>query len=131
MRLLFFGTYHDLFNLREVVDGVDVQSENAERLQRGQLLWDDLRGIEDVESKGGGLVLVDHLDIELPFREIARLNGIPEILAVIVGVLPSDVLSFIPDKTGLALLGLEVPLDKFRLALVCNQAIGVYAETVL
>lgn len=105
-------SYHDLLNFSKVVDGVDIQSQDSKRLQRSKLLGNDLSRVQDVKTKGGGLVLVNDLDVELPLGEVPRLDGIPEVLAVKVGVLARDVLSLIPDQAGLALLGLEVPLDQ-------------------
>ena len=125
------GLEHDLLDLGEVVGGIDVEPQHAERLQGRQLLRDDLGGVQDVEAKGRGLVLVDNLDVELPLGEVPRLDGVPEILAVVVGVLAGDVLGLVPDKAGPALLRLEVPLDQLRLAIVGDEAIRVDAKTIL
>lgn len=60
------GLEHDLLRLGEVVPGVPVEAHLSELPQRGDLLGDDLGGVEEVESKGLRLVLVDDLNAELP-----------------------------------------------------------------
>lgn len=113
-------TYHNLLDLGKVVHRVGVQSEDTKRLEGGELLRDDLSRVQDVEAKSLGLLLVDDLHIELPLGEVTRVDGVPEILTVEIGILASNVLRLIPYKASLALLGLEVPLDKLGLPLVSD-----------
>lgn len=96
----------------KVVDRVGIKSKYTQGLQRSEFLGDDLGRIQNIEVKAGGLVLIDDLDAELPLREVARFDGIPEILSVKVRILARDMLSLVPDQTGFTLLGLEVPLDE-------------------
>jgi hypothetical protein len=125
------GLEHDLLRLGEVVGGVAIQLHQAQLRDRHKLLGDDLGGVQQVEAECQRLVLVDNLDAKLPLRAVARLDGIPEILAVEVGVLARNDLRLLPDKTGLALARLPVPLDKLRRAVLLYETVGVDAEAIL
>lgn len=50
---------------------------------------------------------------------------------MIVGILASNVLCFIPDQTGLALLGLPMPFYEFSVSLFVYQSESVDAVAVL
>lgn len=122
---------HDLLNLSEVVDRVGIELQHTERLQRGELLGDDLGRVEDIKVEARSLLLVDDLDVELPLREVARVDGVPQVLTVEVRVLARGVQGLVPDQASLALLSLEVPLDELGLALVGDETVGVHTEAIL
>lgn len=124
-------SYHDLLRLSKVVARVPVQPHLANLLQRDELLGDDLGGVQDVNAEVEGLVLIDDLHVQLPFGVVALLDGLPEVLAVEVGVRAGGDLGLFPDEAGLAKRGLPVELDELRLALVVDKAVGVDAEAVL
>jgi hypothetical protein len=125
------GLEHDLLRLGEVVGGVSIQLHQTQLRDGHKLLGNDLGGVQQVEVERQRLVLVDNLDAKLPLGAIARLDGIPEILTVEVGVLARNDLRLLPDKTGLALAGLPVPLDKLRRAVFLYKAVCVDAEAIL
>ena len=100
-------------------------------MKRRELLGNDLGRVHDIESEAEGLALLDDLDVELPFRVFTRLDGVKEILAVKVRILACDMLGFVPNQAGLALLGLPVPLDEFGIAVVGDKAECVDSEPVL
>lgn len=124
-------THHNLLRLGKVVDGVHVQLHDSDLAQRRKLLGDDLGGVEHVEAELQSLLLVDGLHIELPLGKVARLDGVPKILAMEVGILSCNVLRLVPDQAGLALLRLPVPLDELGFALVVDEAKGMNTEAVL
>jgi hypothetical protein len=128
---LVSATYHDLLSLGKVIDGICIQSQHTKRIERGILLWDDLGRVKNVESEGESLVFVENLDVELPLWIVARLNGVPEILSVEVGILASNVLGFVPDQAGFPLLGLPVPFDKLALSFVVYKSKRVDSMAVL
>lgn len=125
------ATDHDLLSLGEVVRGVLIQSQNSQRVQRGKLLRNDLGRVQNIESEFESLVFLDNLSIELPLRVVPRGDGVPEIRTVIVRVLSGDMLSLVPHQTGLALLGLPVPLDELRATVVGHETECVNTKAVL
>lgn len=66
-----------------------VQRKLGHWLQGIVLVWPNLRHIEDVPAVALGLLGVHDLEIQRPCRVIALLNGVVEILDVIVGRLTS------------------------------------------
>lgn len=125
------GLEHDLLRLGKEVGGVAVQLQHSQLGKRNELLGDNLGRIEQVKAKGLCLLFVDDLDCQLPGRAVARLDGIPEVLAVKVWILASHDLCFFPDQAGLALERLEVPLDELGGAIILYESVGVDTETVL
>lgn len=124
-------TDHDLLSLSKVVGRILIQPHNSQGMQRGKLLGDDLGRVQDIEAKLQRLVLVNDLSVELPLWIVPRSNRIPEIRAMVVGVLASNVLRLVPDQTCFALLGLPVPLDELRATFVRDEAKSVNTKTVL
>ena len=123
--------HHNLFGLSKVIHRVRIELHDSNRLQRSVFLWDDLRGVENIESESECLIFLDDLHGKLPFRAIAGLDGVPEVVPVKVRILASDVLCFIPYQTSLSLLRLPVPFDQFGITLVGDEAECVDAKTVL
>lgn len=125
------ATYHDLLRLGKVVARVPVQPHLANLLERDELLGDDLGGVEDVDAEIKGLLLVDDLHVQLPLGVVALLDGVPEVLAVEIGVPASGGLGLLPNEAGLSKRGLPVELYELGLALVVDEAVSVDAEAVL
>nr|BFE77947.1 hypothetical protein GCM10020093_005480 [Planobispora longispora] len=77
----------DLLGLGEEVVRVAVEHQAPDRLDRDQLLRDDLRGVEQVEVEGVLVLLGHELHAELPLGEVPGLDRLPQVLPVEVGVL--------------------------------------------
>lgn len=108
-----------------------VQLHNPNGLQRSTLFGNDLGGIKNIESISENILFLDDLDIELPLRPVSRLDCFPEVVAVIVCILARDVLSFVPNKAGLALLSLPMPFDELRVSVFCYKTESVDAKSIL
>jgi hypothetical protein len=80
-------------------------------------LGDELGRVEDVEVEAVGELLVEELDAEVPLREIAGLDRVPQVAAVEVRIGAVDLDRLVPDHRLHALLRLPVELDEGRLAL--------------
>src|SRR3546814_16493770 len=64
-----------------IVDAA-VEHQPSDPPHRQHLLRDDLGRIEDVEVEPVGEILVEELQAEFPFREVAHLDRIPQVAAV-------------------------------------------------
>ena len=84
---------------------------------RQHLLGDELGGVEHVEVEAVGELLVEELHAELPFGEVARVDRVPQVAAVEVGIGAVDLDRLVPDHRLHAQLGLPVELDEGGLAL--------------
>ena len=124
------GLEGDLLGLGEVVGRVAVEGHLAENLEGSELLRKELGRVKEVKAVSLGLLLIDKLNGELPRGGVARLDGFPEISTVEISVLAGEDLGLLPDESGLALLGLPVPLDELRLAVLGHQAEGVHTEAI-
>ena len=91
-------------------------------------LGDQLGGVEHVEVEVVGEVLVEQLQPQLPFREIAGLDRVPQIAAMEVGIGAVDLDRLVPDHRLQAELRLPVELDEGRFVLGVDQAEGVDAK---
>ena len=125
------GVEHDLLDLGEEVRRVGVQGQQADRLHGGELLGDQLGGVEQVDA-GEHLVLgvVEDLDAQLPLREVTALDGVVQVAALEVGVAAHDELRLLPEGGVDAGLGLPVPLDQLGRARLVDDAEGVDAEAL-
>ena len=65
------GHERDLLGLGEEIVGHAVEHQAADRDRRQQFLRDELGRIEHVELELVGEVLVEQLELQFPFREIA------------------------------------------------------------
>ena len=124
------GLEGDLLGLGEVVGRVAVEGHLTENLKGSELLGKELGRVKEVKAVSLGLLLIDELNGELPRGGVAGLDGVPEISTVEISVLAGEDLSLLPDESGLALLGLPVPLDELGLAVLGHQAEGVHTETI-
>ena len=110
------GAERDLLGLGEEVVDRAVEHEPADAAHRHQLLGDDLGGVEHVEVELVGEVVVEELHAELPLREVAAVDGVPQVAAVEVGVGAVDLDGLVPHHRLHAELRLPVELDERRLA---------------
>ena len=69
-----------------------------------------------VKRKPAGLALGEQLHRELPFREIAGLDGFEKVAPVEVGVGASDLAGFVPQRGLKPQLGPPMELDKGRIS---------------
>ncbi len=122
------GGEGDLLGLGEVVVDVAVEDHPADDAQRQDFFGDELGGVEDVEVEAVGEVFVEELNAELPLREVAGFDGVPEIAAMEVGIGAGDLEGFVPDDRGHAELRAPVELDVGGLAFFVDEAEGVDAE---
>ena len=94
--------------------GVAVQRHRADRAQREVVLRPGLGVVERVEVELRVLVVVHELDVEVPLREVAALDGVVEVLGV-----DAELLALRDRGVGLgpgldALLRQPVVLDQLR-----------------
>ena len=119
-----------LLGLGEEVVGVSVQHHAADDPQRMILFRDQLGRIENIERQGVRLGLVQQLDGELPFREVALIDGLEQIAPMIVRVGPGDLDRLVPAGGLGPQPGTPVELDEGRLPLGVDQPEGVDAEAL-
>ena len=85
------GGEGDLFDFGEVVDGVLVEGEFADFGQWELLLWPDVGEVENVDLLGlpqvFGFFGGHRLDGDIPFGELAALDGFVEVFLRVVGAL--------------------------------------------
>ena len=73
--------------------------------------------IKNIEMEFVGKSIVEQLNLQLPFREIAGFNRFPQISAVKIWIGAINLNRFVPDHRLQAKLGLPVKFDKGRLLL--------------
>src|SRR5579872_5947502 len=71
------GAERDLLSLREEVVDAAVKNHPPDLANRHFLFGNDLGRVENVESKSVGEFLIEQLQAQLPFGEIAGLDGLP------------------------------------------------------
>ena len=118
----------DLLGLGEVVVRVTVQHHLADRHHRHQRFGDQLGRIEDIEVEAVLVLLLDHLDAQLPLQRRAALDVIPHHAAVEVRVTSPQLLGFIPDQRAGTGHRLPVELDEARHAFTVDQTEGMHTE---
>jgi hypothetical protein len=124
------GAKCNLLGLGEKLIGVLVQLELTDVSDGNQLLGPYLSGVKDVELEVVLLGLGNDLNTELPLGVGAAVDSHPQVLAVEVWILTSDLKSLVPDEAVYTELGSEVELDKVPLALVVDECVGVDTETL-
>jgi hypothetical protein len=80
----------------EIVDTA-IQHESTDPPNGHVLLRDDLGRIEDIEGELRRELLIEELQPELPLGVVTRLNGVPQIAAMEIGIGPVDLHRFVPD----------------------------------
>ena len=106
------GAEGGLLGLAEDVVNDAIEGEPSDDPHRHHLLGDGLGGVEHVELERIGELVVEDLDAEVPLREVAGLDRVPEVAAVEVGVSAVDLDRFVPDDRLHALARLPVELDE-------------------
>ena len=109
------GHERDLFGLGEEIVGHAVEHQPANRDRRQNLLRNDLGRIEHVEVEAVGEILVEQLQAQLPFREVAGLDRVPEIAPMEVGIGAIDLDGLVPNDRLQAQLRLPVEFDEGRI----------------
>lgn len=71
------GAEGDLFCLREKIVRISVQDHAPDRLDRNELLGDELGGIQDVETELLRVRLAEQLHAEFPFGMVPGFDGFP------------------------------------------------------
>ncbi len=88
----------------------------------------DLRQVEGVEAVGLRVLVWHHLHVEIPGREVARLDGLVEVAAIVIGVCAGDDLGLPGLDLDIALVGREVVLHPEPLASSVDPLVGVRTE---
>ena len=122
------GHERDLLGLGEEIVRHPVQHQPADRDRRQHFFRDQLGRIEHIEFETIGECLIEQLELELPFRKIAGLDGGPQIAAMEVRIGAVDLDRLVPQHRLHAELRLPVKLDESRFVLRIDQAEGVDAK---
>ena len=93
-------------------------------------LGDELGRIENIEIETVGKFLVEELEVQLPFREIAGLDGVPKIAPVEVRIGAVDLDRLVPDHRLHAELRLPDEFDEGGFVLRIDQPEGVHAKAL-
>jgi len=88
----------DLLGLREKVVGPAVEHHSPDDPHRQHLLGDDLGRVEHIERLLVGELLIEELQAEFPLGEVAALDRLEEVAAVIVRVGTGDLDRLIPHR---------------------------------
>ena len=93
------GAEGDLLGLGEVVTGIAIERQAADDLDGRQLLWNQLRRIEEVDPLECLVLAVGQdLDAEVPLGERSGFYGIPQVAAVKVRIDPAQFLGLLPHE---------------------------------
>ena len=105
------GREASLFDVLEVVARIFVQGEASNAAQWVSLVRPSESVVKDVDGCIFDFLRLDHLDINSPGREITILDGVEQVLDMVVGLCASQIQSSIGIHGLDALVGLEVPFD--------------------
>ena len=119
-----------LFGLGEKVVGIAVEHHAPHRNDRYQFFRNQLGGVEHVKAELLALGLGEDLQAQLPLREVARLNGLPQITPVKVGVGSRDFDGLVPHQRMGAEFGLPVKLAKYRFIRAVDEPECVHAKAM-
>ena len=92
------GHEGNLFGFREEVVGHAIEHQPTDGDRRQNFLWNEFRRIEHVEVESVREVLIEQLQPQLPFREIAAFDCRPEIPPMEVGIGTIDLDRFVPER---------------------------------
>ena len=93
------GAEGDLLRFCEEIGGVAVQCQAPDDCNRSQLFRYQLGGIEEVDALEHLIVRVrERLDAQIPLREDAALNGVPQIPPVEIRVDSTQLLALLPNQ---------------------------------
>jgi len=92
------GAECDLLCFSEKLVHISVETKFTNVLGRNEILGPDFCRVENIEVEFVLSVLRDDLDTKFPFGVGAGFNGLVEVFAVEVWVLPAELECFVPDK---------------------------------
>ena len=119
-----------LLDLGEEVVRVLVELQDTDLVQRVVGVRPGLGQVERVEAVGLGLLVRHDLDRHRPLREVALLDGLPQVAAVELGVLTRELGGLLVGEELHALLGVVVELHPEALAGLVDPLVGVRAVAV-
>jgi hypothetical protein len=119
-----------LLGLGEEVVGVAVQRQLADAAHRDHFLGQELGGVQQVEAVLELVLLVHDLHAKLVLGEGSRLDGLPQVATVEVGIRTGDLLRLVPHQGVHAQQRLPVELHQARLAAGVDEPEGVDAEAL-
>ena len=109
------GHERDLLGLGKEIVRHPVEHQPADRDRRQQFFRNDLGRIEHVEIETVGKILIEQLELQLPFREIAGLDRGPQIAAMEIRIGAVDLHRLVPQHRLQAELRLPVKFDEGRI----------------
>lgn len=125
------GTEGCLLNVLEVVVGVAVESQPTNGSQRVVLLWPDAGDVKNIPAVSFRLLWIHGLEVHRPGGVVPLLNGIVQVLDMVVRLFSRQLDSFIRLKVLDASVRLEMDLDIFEGAVFWLAELeGVVPETV-
>jgi len=122
------GAKGHLLGLGKKVVHHPIQHQTPDDAHRHQLFGNQFGGVQHIEFKALGKVLVKHLQAQLPLREITATDGIPQIATVEIRVGAIELYCLVPHHGLHPLPGFPVKFDKNRRALAVDHAKGVHTE---
>ena len=122
------GMKSDLLCFGEEVFHITIQCQPADASYRNKLFRDDLRRIEQIKRKAVLVFLFNNLNAELPLREIAVLDCLPEITSMKVRILAGNLLRLVPNNLVQAKQRFPVKLDEARFAPGVDKTKRMHAE---
>lgn len=114
----------NLLSLREELISGSIQNHLSNNLDRHEIFWPDLGGVENVEIEIMLFGFRDDLDTEAPLWICSIVDGLKEILTMKVWILTGKFEGLIPDKRMNTQLWDPVKLDKESLPLSIDQCEG-------
>ena len=122
------GAECDLLGLREEIIDAAVEHQPADLSDRHFLFGNELRRVQHIEGEFFGKRVIEELQAQFPFRVVSRLNGIPEVAPMEIGIGAVDLDRFVPHHGLQSELRLPVEFDEGRFAFGIDQTKGVNAE---
>ena len=119
-----------LFGLGKEIVGHPVKDQSPDRQRLDHFLGNDLGRIKHVEVEAIGELLVEQLNAQLPFRETAGLDRLPQIAAVKVRIGAVDLDGLVPDHRLHAKLRLPNEFDECGFVLRVHEPERVDAEAL-
>jgi hypothetical protein len=120
----------NLLSLSEVLVNILVEFQLANISDWKKLFGPELGSVQYVKVKFILATFRANLNAEVPFWIYALVDGCVQILAMEVGILPSDLQSLIPDKRMYPKSWCEVKFDKVSNSLGIGKGVGIDSETL-